>query len=247
MINPLTFLELLSSAGSDIYQFLSQHNTLIVQNHVNLAMEGLFLEAQLSLDIPSLSSPYMASLMYEAGVFTGYEQLGGPSNPRGYSAGPFQTLNGVFASITGAVEVLSQGGVMYQALRNATSSGPLSRSSLVLILLSFSPALLNLFSAYVSFKVPRAMRHLEWQNERRESKTVRDLVKNGAYRQEVVLFQLQDWIMMRWRKNKLSTLERNFSRNEQMGYLQLLLGLFGEFVQVAFYVSRLHNFENMLM
>lgn len=271
---------LLSSMGDNIFSFLTASNSTIVRQWLNHHVEGLYMSAQLSLDIPTLSDPFVSALLYEAGCFAGFEarnQLPGPGGPRGTGRmggvgrnkkSPFQTLNGFFNVLTYSARVVSAALLVVRTLGQSTGtdngwlttyptlSPPLNHlllpsENLVVILLAFLPSLLSIFAHLFAFpssgkrgktlKQPKASSNPSWQQTVQDLNHIKDMGKNGSYKQEVVLFDLKDWIMDRWEDVRSEQIRNEFERSQSFGYYALGIGAVEETAQATFYVSPTDN------
>jgi hypothetical protein len=200
-------------------------------------MEKAFLHAQLSLSIPSMSSTYISALMYEAGVFAGFEYRNTRSNMKTRSGGPFETLQSTFSLITIIVEVITQ---IYLLLSTISSSSTTwNASSFILLSLSLAPTILRLAGSWM-IGAGRNSRGRgggrSWRLKRQEEWDIRRLGKQGEYKQEMVLFGLKNWVMGKWEGVKLEQMREQEDAKQNVGYIELGLGLGQHSIETAFYV-----------
>jgi hypothetical protein len=78
-----------------------------------------------------------------------------------------------------------------------------------------------------------------WQTARREEAFIKDLGRNGSYKQEVVLFGLGGWVLEKWDELRQAQIRDGLDRRFGIGYWQLGWGVGEEAVQTLFYVSRM--------
>ncbi|KAK4684083.1 hypothetical protein P7C73_g6120, partial [Tremellales sp. Uapishka_1] len=229
-------ISMVFSGSDDIFSFFAQNNDNVIKNHINYSMEKAYLEAQLSLSIPSLSSPFLSALMYEAGVFAGFESRTSRQGHSSNSGGPFQILQSSFSVLTILIEVLTQAGLLIRTISSATSTDS-SASSLLLIVLSLSPSLFRILGSFASSGVgTKGNKRMNWMRSRKDERAIKDLGRNGGYKQEIVLFGLKDWVMEKWDKLKIEQLNAQEMQKQQMGIVELGLGMGQEGAQTAFYV-----------
>ncbi|KAJ9095825.1 hypothetical protein QFC19_007440 [Naganishia cerealis] len=295
----LAAVSLLASAGNTIFNFVSSTNDTLVRQYLTHHVESLYLSAQLSLDIPTLSDPLVSALMYEAGCFAGFESrharpsttAGGPmgkmmgGGKRRSRPSPFTTLSTFFSILTTSVEVFSAGSLLARTLRQAVRDDPmilqrrdatrpfpyniLPSESLLLIVLAFLPACLSIIGTFFALSLPtghsgasRASSTSEiqnnfsrsekwkrkaaqkssaptttWQETLWDIQDVRDLGRNGAYKQEVVLFGLKDWVLAKWEGLREVQMRDELQSMNQAGVYLLGFGVAEEMVQTGFYVS----------
>lgn len=283
----LAAISVLASAGNTVFNFLSSTNDTLVRQYLTHHVESLYLSAQLSLDIPTLSDPFVGALMYEAGCFAGFEprqmRPGGRGpmgkmfgGKRGSRPSPFTTLSTFFSTLTTSVEVFSAAGLLLRTLRQAvrddpeilSSRGPgkpfpwnmMPSESLLLILCAFLPAALSIVGTFFTLSLPAAggggkisrsgkwkpkktakgksaAPSITWQETLRELQEVRDLGRNGAYKQEVVLFGLKDWVLGKWEGLRELQMAEELKTMNQAGVWVLGFGVAEEMVQTGFYVS----------
>ncbi len=182
----------------------------------------------------------------------------GGRGPRAMTTSPFQALNKVVNLATGSVEVISAGALLLNTLRQATKDNqstaqhhlpwpfgliPVPSGSIILIILSFLPALLSILGTFSLFSMPttrsisRNGRLFNWQAARREEREIKDLGRNGGYKQEVVLFELKDWVMKKWEEVRLRQIEDQMKQREMVGLWGIGFSLGQETLQTSFYVS----------
>jgi hypothetical protein len=132
---------------------------------------------------------------------------------------------------------------------------PVPDQSFLLIFLSFLPSLFSVFSTLSSltFSSPsgtaigppsgktkrNAVTKRTWQTARREEAFIKDLGRNGSYKQEVVLFGLGGWVLEKWDELRQAQIRDGLDRRFGIGYWQLGWGVGEEAVQTLFYVSRM--------
>lgn len=277
-------VSLLASAGTTIFNFLSSTNDTLVRQYLTHHVESLYMAAQLSLDIPTLSYPFVSALMYEAGCFAGFESRNmrpGAGGPRGKMMGdrrrsrpsPFATLSTFFSTLTTFVEVFSAASLLAQTLRQAIQDDPrilqpkhldrgfpysfLPSESLLLILFAFLPATLSILGTFITLALPTRSSHTfnlfsrsgkisrraakqgstTWLETARDLQDVRDLGRNGAYKQEVVLFGLKNWVLGKWEALREVQMREEVQEMSRAGYYVLGFGVAEEMVQTGFYVS----------
>lgn len=286
----LALVSLFASAGTTIFNFISSTNDTLVRQYLTHHVESLYMAAQLSLDIPTLSDPFVSALMYEAGCFAGFESRnvrpgsGGGGGPMGKIMGgrrrsrpsPFTTLSTFFNTLTITVEVFSAASLLAQTLRQAVHDDPLilqpkhadrpfpynllPSESLLLILFAFLPATISILGTFITLARPSSpstttLRALfsrqgkfsrkaakqgntTWQETARDLQDVRDLGRNGAYKQEVVLFGLKDWVLEKWERLREVQMREEVESMSRAGYYVLGFGVAEEMVQTGFYVRR---------
>jgi hypothetical protein len=156
--------------------------------------------------------------MYEAGVFAGFE-----------------SLSSTFQLVTISVQLFSQ---LILLLRTITSGSSelLDKSSAVLIALSLAPTLLRLFGGW-SGRGRKSEGRKNWGRMNRDIRAIKDLGRNGGYKQEVVLFGLRDWVLEKWDELKTDQMRAQQDQRRGMVAFELGLGLGQEAIQTAFYVS----------
>ncbi|KAL7424591.1 hypothetical protein Q5752_000275 [Cryptotrichosporon argae] len=222
-------VSLLLSTSDDIFSYVSQTNDNIVRTHLNTSMERAYLAAQLSLSIPALSSPYVTALMYEAGVFAGFELRSDRMASR-YSGGPYETIQSVFSLLTLSVDVASQATLLLRTL----TANAFSRSTILLLVLTAAFSLLRFFERYILFW--RNTRRFDWIGMRRDANAIKDLGRNGGYKQEIVLFGLSDWVLTKWEALKVRQVAVQATAKHRVSAWELSLGIGSESVQTAFLV-----------
>jgi hypothetical protein len=282
----LALVSLVASAGNIIFNFISSTNDTLVRQYLTHHVETLYMSAQLSLDIPTLSDPFVSALMYEAGCFAGFESRhgrpgvgGGPMAKMGgrrrSRPSPFTTLSTFFSTLTTTVEVFSAGSLLLRTLRQAVRDDPdilqpkstnrpfpfnvLPSESLLLIIFAFLPATLSILGTFFTLSLParssggNGLQNLfsskgkwkrkaakqsstTWQETLRDIQDVRDLGRNGAYKQEVVLFGLKDWVLAKWEGLREVQMQEELQSMSQAGYYMLGFGVAEEMMQTAFYV-----------
>lgn len=179
---------------------------------------------------------------------------------------PYGMLNNFFSAMTNAVKVGSAALLLLRTLRQAANSPvgwmrtysqltyPLNRlvlpsESLILIILSFLPSAFSLLGTFFQFQVPtttrpkkaakamRKGRDDSWQKTQQELTDIKEIGRNGSYKQEVVLFDLKEWIMARWEDLRRRQIENELHQNSRFGWYMLGFGAMEEAVQTSFYVS----------
>lgn len=283
----LALISLVASAGNTIFNFVSSTNDTIVRQYLTHHVESLYMSAQLSLDIPTLSDPFVSALMYEAGCFSGFESRhsrpgagGGPmarmGGRRRSRPSPFATLSTFFSTLTTTVEVFSAASLLLRTLRQAVLDDPkilqpkatnrpfpfnvLPSESLLLIIFAFLPAALSILGTFFTLSLPArssgssGLQNLfsskgkwkrkgarqsstTWQETLRDIQDVREFGRNGAYKQEVVLFGLKDWVLGKWEGLREVQMQEELQSMSQAGIYMLGFGVAEEMVQTAFYVS----------
>ncbi|KAJ9121512.1 hypothetical protein QFC22_002130 [Naganishia vaughanmartiniae] len=289
----LAVISVLASAGNTVFNFLSSTNDTLVRQYLTHHVESLYLSAQLSLDIPTLSDPFVGALMYEAGCFAGFEprqMRAGGGGPMGKMMGgggrrrsrpsPFTTLSTFFSTLTTSVEVFSAAGLLVKTLGQAVRDDPgiwksrgagkpfpwnlMPSESLLLILCAFLPAMLSIAGTFFTLSLPAASggagkisrkgkwkpkkpsstaagksttspASVTWQETLRELQEVRDLGRNGAYKQEVVLFGLKDWVLGKWEGLRELQMQEELRSMSQAGVWVLGFGVAEEMVQTGFF------------
>lgn len=283
----LALISLFASAGTTIFNFLSSTNDTLVRQYLTHHVESLYMAAQLSLDIPTLSDPFVGALMYEAGCFAGFESRnvrpGAGAGPMGKMMGgrrrsrpsPFMTLSTFFSTLTTSVEVFSAASLLARTLRQAIHDDPhilkprnadrpfprnlMPSESLLLILFAFLPAALSILGTFLTLALPARpgsthtlgtlfstkgkfsrkaakQSNTTWQETARDLQDVRDLGRNGAYKQEVILFGLKEWVLDKWEKLREVQMREELQSMSRAGYYVLGFGVAEEMVQTAFYV-----------
>lgn len=283
----LALISLLASAGNTIFNFVSSTNDTLVRQYLTHHVESLYMSAQLSLDIPTLSDPFVSALMYEAGCFSGFESRhsrpgagGGPlarmGGRRRSRPSPFATLSTFFSTLTTTVEVFSAASLLLRTLRQAVLDDPkifqpkatsrpfpfnvLPSESLLLIIFAFLPATLSIVGTFFTLSLPArssagsGLQNLfsskgkwkrkgarqsstTWQETLRDIQDVREFGRNGAYKQEVLLFGLKDWVLAKWEGLREVQMQEELQSMSQAGIYMLGFGVAEEMVQTAFYVS----------
>ncbi|GHJ87892.1 hypothetical protein NliqN6_4294 [Naganishia liquefaciens] len=282
----LALMSLFASAGTTIFNFVSSTNDILVRQYLTHHVESLYMAAQLSLDIPTLSDPFVGALMYEAGCFAGFESRnmrpGAGRGPMSNMMGgrrrsrpsPFMTLSTFFSTLTTSAEVFSAASLLAKTLRQAIHDNPLilkpkntgrpfpsnllPSESLLLILFAFLPAALSILGTFLTLALParpgsssslgtlfsakgkfsrKAARqsNTTWQETARDLQDIRDLGRNGAYKQEVVLFRLKDWVLAKWEQLREVQMQEELQSMNRAGYYVLGFGVAEEMVQTAFY------------
>ncbi len=181
-----------------------------------------------------MSSPYLSALMYDAGVFAGFQPRTDRYGQAASSGGPFQTLSSTFNLITITVEVITQ---IYLLLRTLVSAGTkqLNSSSIILISLSLAPSVFRLIRSWTFSEWNKFKRRSAWRKARMEEREIKNMGRKGDYKQEVVLFGLKDWVLEKWDVLKLAQMKEE--AKERVGVFELGLGLGQQGVETAFYVG----------
>ncbi|KAJ9096006.1 hypothetical protein QFC21_005370 [Naganishia friedmannii] len=282
----LAAISVLASAGNTVFNFLNSTNDTLVRQYLTHHVESLYLSAQLSLDIPTLSDTFVSALMYEAGCFAGFEprqMRAGGGGPMGKMMGgkrksrpsPFTTLSTFFSTLTTSVEVVSAAGLLVKTLRQAVHDDPeiwkskgagkpfpwslMPSEPLLLILCAFLPAMLSIVGTFFTLSLPAAggggkitrsgkwkpkktssgkpgaSTSITWQETLRDIQEVRDLGRNGAYKQEVVLFGLKDWVLGKWESLRERQMAEELKSMNEAGVWMLGFGVAEEMVQTGFY------------
>ncbi|KAG8904990.1 hypothetical protein FRB99_000904 [Tulasnella sp. 403] len=164
----------------------------------------IYLKSHLVLDIPTLSNPKIAPLLMEAGVFAGFEM--GRAGRGRYVGSPSMWLDSTTNLMTTVVSVVSNATVMFTTVLR-TTSGSITLSSLIFVLMSFIPSLLGLF-ATTPRQAPPPPDSIITKGE------IRQMGGNGQYKQEILLFGLADWVMDKWQEF------REYRRSQQDADLQ---------------------------
>lgn len=209
---------------------------------INYIMEKAYLQAQLSLSIPSMSSPYLSALMYEAGVFAGFENPTDRYGRMSHSGGPFQALQSTFALITITVEVITQIALLLRTLASAGTK-ELNSSSIILISLSLAPSAIRLVGIWSLTTATKGSKRDAWRKAREQEREIKDMGRKGNYKQEVVLFGLKDWVLDKWDGLKLAQIKEQEETKAQATGVELTLGLGQQGVETMFYVSRPRQVE----
>lgn len=191
-------------------------------------LEKAYLEARLSLSIPSVSSRFVADLVTEAGSFVGHD----PHRRVFHSIqGPFQAVEHFFTSVTLSVEVVSGIGLVWKATTSVAGS-TFSFAKTILLALALAPTattMIALWAQQVQRELSRDRR--EAQNRvRAERSKWEEIGLNSANRQETVLFGITDWIMAGWdasvqEERKLNTARRTLSRTIDLGIEMCNMGI----------------------
>lgn len=248
-----------SAIGEEVFKFLLRDNDALVrvsawsmrmssadiQSRIDTKLERAYLATQLSLSIPSLSSPYVSALMHEAGIFVGYEARTVPGSGgyvRSGFSGPSDALGSIFQLLINLVGITSQLYLIYRALSGGDSLSRVTWTSIILIILSVTPALLRTLGGLLRPNARQDWRRY-YQQARQTEKDVRDLGRSGGYKQEVVLFGLRDWVLSRWDRVRGEMESEKISQQARTGGYDLTLSAVEEGVQTSFYVS--HTFLSL--
>ena len=180
-----------------------------------------------------MSDPYLSALMYEAGVFAGYETRNTRHNIRNASGGPYNTLTSIFSLLTILVEVFTQSMLLFRTI--TAHSSVFNPSTILLIALSMAPALFRLAGSWLT--AGRRGFSSQWRKMRIEEMSVKEMGRKGEYKQEIVLFGLKDWVLNRWESLKLVQMENDEMAKGQSNLIDLGLVLGQQSVETAFYVS----------
>jgi hypothetical protein len=133
----------------------------------------------------------------------------------------------------------------------------ISTKSAILLVLCFLPSVLSLSSTLFSLSVPLKVQTVrptapgklkghpgisesESQARRETNHEVQHfkvLGKNGAYKQEVVLFGLKDWILTRWEGLVQLQMETEMAHRSRLGWMLVSFRVSEEAVQTAFLVG----------
>lgn len=186
---------------------------------------------------------------------------------------PYGTLNNLFNVLKHIVQVGSASLLLVRTLRQAASSPvgwmctypqlpfPLNgvmlpSESLLLIILTFLPSVFSLLGNFFQLQVPtttkpkkvakamRKGRDNSWQKTQQELADIKEIGRNGSYKQEVVLFDLKQWIMDRWEQLRRRQIENELEQNSRFGWYMLGFGAMEEAVQTSFYVGHLKRARN---
>lgn len=137
--------------------------------------------------------------------------------------------------------------------------GILTKSAILLVL-CFLPSVLSLSSTLFSLSVPiKSVRPRPGKLKgnpgisESESQARRDtnfaiqhvkvLGKNGAYKQEVVLFGLKDWILEKWEELVQLQMETEMAHRSRLGWMLVSFRVSEEAVQTAFLVSEIRGMK----
>ncbi|KAG8966529.1 hypothetical protein FRC03_011759 [Tulasnella sp. 419] len=209
-------LEICRMLGESIFDHYATQNESTVQKSARFKVEYLQLQTRLRLDIPTLSDPMVQDLLQESEAFA--RSFHGGMGGLGLLS-PFDLVKTV-TSISS--EVLSQGYVLWTLLAQdaaSTSTGSsdwlkLMRSPghLLIIGTAIFPTLLSILSV-----VHRHIRRGRGANDEDDSSSwpyplftpeqseasetherMRRLAYDDAFKAEVLLFGLADWILKRW-------------------------------------------------
>lgn len=77
---------------------------------------------------------------------------------------------------------------------------------------------------------------MDWHKARQQENAIKDMGRNGGYKQEVVLYGLKEWVLNKWDELKVKQLVEQQKSRQTTRILELGLGLGQEGVQTAFYV-----------
>jgi hypothetical protein len=160
----------------------------------------------------------------------------------------------VFSLITSSVTVMTQVWLLMRTLSGKSASDLVSSrgrrgrktvdtpaanatdgSSIALLFLAFLPSIVRLVGGWMktSWSLRRSWAYERFERER----NVKDLGRNGGYKQEVVLFGLKDWILQVWDEQRRAGLQNTESFQRDVGGVDIGIGLVQEGVQNVFYVS----------
>jgi len=130
----------------------------------------------------------------------------------------------------------------------------LSTNSVLLLVLCFLPSVLSLCGTLFSLSSPLQVRRLvpgklrgnpgisESESQARmdtnsQVQHVKVLGKNGAYKQEVILFGLKEWILTKWEGLVQLQMETEMAHRSRLGWMLVSFRVSEEAVQTAFLVS----------
>lgn len=198
-------------------------------------MSRTYLQAQLSLSLPSMSNTFLSALMFEGGIFAGFEHRTDRNGMSYMSGGPFNTLKSTFNLLTIVTEVITQVSLLLRTLFRGSTS--LNSSSILLILLALAPSAFRLVGSIAFRRHSNKDHRVGWLKRRQAEQEVKDLGRKRDYKQEIVLFGLKDWVLGKWdevARMQAGEIDLNRGRN---GFVELCLGLGQHSVQTAFYVS----------
>lgn len=198
-------------------------------NHI---LERAYLATQLSLSIPALSSPYITSLVHEAGIFAGHEARVTGNMVRS-SGGPFDCLSSIFSLLNILVTVISK---VYLLLRTLSSGSSLNLSSILLLALAIAPSFLRIVGDLFRPRQTYAVR-LSGIRNRQSKRDITNMGKVGPHKQEIILFGLKDWVLGKWDMISTHNEAERLGQQRENRAFEIGLKLVEDNVQTSFYVS----------
>lgn len=174
--------------------------------------------------------------MHEAGIFAAFDTGPSKRNDSPRYSGPFDALIIFFLLITDLSGTMSQLYLIFRTLSGG-SIGSLGLSSLLLITLSITPALLKAFISLTGKAEAYTESHrLFLMRCWKEEESMKDMGSKGEFRQEIILFGLRQWVLDKWEKAKLASSTSTSTVQKGHRSFSLGLGVVEEGVQTTFYV-----------
>ncbi|RXK36654.1 hypothetical protein M231_06041 [Tremella mesenterica] len=182
-------------------------------------MDRAYLAAQISLSIPALSHPYTVALLHEAEEFHRYG---------------FERLTSAFRILTPILQFLARLSLVIRALTSATQVPFLTWSNVILMSLTLAPILLR----YIRQKIPygSARMNPRWDQWKTEASLMKGIGTGGYHKEEVLLFQLKDWVMKRWESASLNILFDYQGLGGQIDLTSMVLDVGERSLNTIFYV-----------
>ncbi|KAL1407289.1 hypothetical protein Q8F55_006710 [Vanrija albida] len=195
----LTLLDNLSST-------FFQRNEQILTDYVSYHMERTYIAIRLHETIPQLSDPIHTALMFEAGIFAGLEY----SWSSGSGGGPMSWFKGLGRLLSGIIAVGTESYLMYRTVKSSNSYG-----TLVIMGMALIPTVLGFFPNIFNSQPRDLWNDPDYVNAIRTREAMNEVVTDVDFKQELILFGFQDWILEQWdtakRAMDLHELQKEYS------------------------------------
>ena len=244
----VTFALVTGSLGR-VLPLMIADDTANLQQSLDESFQVEYIQRKLSMDIPTAIDPYVAAATYEAGVFSGFalmEMIGPGGTSEGfYYRGVFGFLEQTILSLVKSVfEFASVSGLLGIVCLDIARNPETSILALVawiplILVLAFLPIISGIVQALL---IPSSTAPLTGQESPREQSAwirqadLRQTVSEAKDREEIVLFDLANWISSRWRQ--LCKEMAEFQAKRRTGECDSMIqSSIEESGQVVFYVS----------
>lgn len=155
---------------------------------------------------------------------------------------PSQRINSIMRAISSILELVLSALLMIYSIRKTVVADPTAKSSLLFMVLAMAPLLLDtltrVFRMYESDSVSPGVS----QELKAETTLVSSLGSNGTYKQEVLIYSLQEFVLDRWRSLRGKRLAQR-KKAKRLEPLFTALNCLHHIASIGFYVSHVINLD----
>ena len=200
-------------------------------------VQEVYLKKQLYAELPTLSDPYTKAVYHESEVMVGFAEMMALNGSKSASD-PANRINSIMRAISSVLELLCSIIAMVYTIRKTVLLDPTAKSSMLFIAFAIAPLLLDALTRAVRMYEPESLSPGVSQELKAEADLISSLGSNGPYKQEVLIYSLQDFVLSRWRTLRQRRLEQRKKAN-RLEPVFTALACLHHASSIGFYVSGL--------